>query len=352
MDAIGDSLKCTLDILKNWIGVNASKWEIFKSRLNSYENVYTVQPMVYNGLHERKHPVSRAFYKLWEIVSSDNDIMTFLSDPASKTVAYVAEAPGSFIECIVTVRRIMVPNPVDEHVSITLIPNRRSVPYWKLHHGWMSENNVKLTHGADGSGDIYKPENIQSFVTSCGGERSCDFVTADGGFDFSSDFNKQEEQMLRLLTCEFCIIMRVLKPGGTTIIKIFDAFTKETREVIAFFMSRFEQHYITKPFTSRPANSERYLVCKGYIPSEDATATMQHKVIDMAAPIGAPDSLIAQVIDKNTEMVSLQINYIIRVFDAIRTNRHPDIPDKSGDWYRKFVIENTFNRRFEERKPA
>ena len=60
--------------------------------------------------------------------------------------------------------------------------------------------NVKLISGLDNTGNIYKLENIKHFEEN---KRKGDFITADGGFDFSSDFNDQEKQSLRIIFCEF-----------------------------------------------------------------------------------------------------------------------------------------------------
>ena len=46
--------------------------------------------------------------------------------------------------------------------------------------------------------DIYKTENIIKFGEECG-FNSCHIVTADGGFDFSLDFNKYSKAFSYLL---------------------------------------------------------------------------------------------------------------------------------------------------------
>ena len=41
-----------------------------------------------------------------------------------------------------------------------------------------------------------------------------DLVTADGGFDFSTNFNKQEQSSLRIIFCEIVTALSVQKKGG------------------------------------------------------------------------------------------------------------------------------------------
>ena len=42
------------------------------------------------------------------------------------------------------------------------------------------------------TGDLYKEENLKYIIQKTF-SNSMDIITADGGFDFSADFNKQEQ---------------------------------------------------------------------------------------------------------------------------------------------------------------
>ena len=52
-----------------------------------------------------------------------------------------------------------------------------------------------------------------------------DIITGDGGFDFSVDFNMQEELAQKLIYSQIIIGFAMLKKGGTFICKFFDTFT-------------------------------------------------------------------------------------------------------------------------------
>ena len=54
------------------------------------------------------------------------------------------------------------------------------------------------------------------------------------------------------------------KKGGSCVIKMYDTFTKSSVDMIYFLSSFYNVAYITKPNTSRTANSERYIVCKEF----------------------------------------------------------------------------------------
>ena len=51
-----------------------------------------------------------------------------------------------------------------------------------------------------------------------------DLITADGGFDFSLDFNNQEIIITKLLFAQMTYALLMQKQGGSFILKIFDTF--------------------------------------------------------------------------------------------------------------------------------
>jgi len=91
-----------------------------------------------------------------------------------------------------------------------------------------------------------------------------DLITADGGFDFSINFNEQEGLSVNLILAQIIYAIALQKYNGTFILKVFDLFTDATIDLIYILSTLYEKTYIVKPYTSRSANSERYIVCKYY----------------------------------------------------------------------------------------
>jgi len=87
-------------------------------------------------------------------------------------------------------------------------------------------------------------------------------VTADGGFDFSTDFNNQESMSYRIIFCEIVSALHLQKIGGHFVCKIFDIHTELTVKFLWILSLCYGEVIITKPYTSRPANSEKYIICK------------------------------------------------------------------------------------------
>ena len=91
---------------------------------------------------------------------------------------------------------------------------------------------------------------------------SMDIITGDGGFDFSADFNKQENTAFRLI---FIVIYAlVMKKGGHFVLKIFDIFEVCTIDILYLLNTFYEKVIVMKPYTSRYANSEKYIICKNF----------------------------------------------------------------------------------------
>ena len=103
-----------------------------------------------------------------------------------------------------------------------------------------SDDDIKISYGKDGTGNIYNSENIEAFSKLVGFD-SCDLVTADGGFDFSLDFNKQEQLSYRLIFCEIVTALSVQKKGGNFVCKIFDTFMIPTVKML-FFLGCFYEN--------------------------------------------------------------------------------------------------------------
>ena len=53
--------------------------------------------------------------------------------------------------------------------------------------------------------------------------------------------------------------------GGTFICKFFDLYSKTSIKLIYLLKCLYNEVIIDKPVTSRPANSEKYIICKDFL---------------------------------------------------------------------------------------
>ncbi|CAF2555162.1 unnamed protein product [Rotaria sp. Silwood2] len=118
----------------------------------------------------------------------------------------------------------------------------------------------------DCDGDIFKSENIdalQNYVNKCTMHNGVHIVMADGRFSVEGQENIQEILSKQLYLCQFLTALSILRPGGHFVCKLFDVFTPFSVGLVYLMYRTFNQISIHKPVTSRPANSERYIICKG-----------------------------------------------------------------------------------------
>ena len=126
-----------------------------------------------------------------------------------------------------------------------------------------------LPEGMDDiTGDVTDPDTVislgigvkQRFTNTSGSM----LYTSDAGIDVTEDYAGQEENTSSINYGQIISGLLTLAPGGNFVTKQYTFFTPFSRSLIAIVSAFFEETYITKPATSRPGNSEVYLVGKGF----------------------------------------------------------------------------------------
>jgi len=254
---ISHSLSGYLSDIKHKLEHIENDWDIFKRYTNPYEYIHTIVPFKKKCV-SKYTPLSRSYFKMIEMIN------TFRLHFDSKPIRtfHLAEGPGGFIEAIAKTRNCKH----DIYTGMTIIDknNDPNIPSWKKTEHFLKQNkNVCIETGADKTGNILSIQNFDYCKQKYG--TSMDLITADGGFDFSIDFNKQEVNIAQLLFAQVCYALVMQKHGGTFILKLFDCFMPHTIDILYILSSFYEKVYMIKPYTSRYANSEKYIVCKGFI---------------------------------------------------------------------------------------
>jgi 23S rRNA U2552 (ribose-2'-O)-methylase RlmE/FtsJ len=278
---ISQSLSFYLNDTKCKITGCEEKWDIFKKYTNKYEYIHSHIPN--KKICVSKYiPISRSYFKMIEII---NEFKFGLDTPNKINTFHLAEGPGGFIEAVVNYRKNTIlsqsttkppnfiqsqnSNDKDIYIGMTLLssslnkPNAESPPNWKKIQSFLKNNeNIIIEKGADKTGNILSLNNLISINEKYG--NTMDFITADGGFDFSTDFNNQETSMTQLIYGQIVFALCMQKQGGSFVLKIFDSFMNSTIDLLALLCSMYDNVYISKPHTSRSANSEKYIICKGF----------------------------------------------------------------------------------------
>ena len=257
------AVKCELDGRQD-------QWDRFKKFTNPYEYIHTPVPGFKSSVCRLK-PLSRSFYKMIELAHLFDIVREF--DYPIKTY-HLAEGPGGFAEAMHHLRHKKYPG--DQYHAITLEDDADpAVPGWRKSGSLFGPTGkgVIAERGRDGRGDLLNPANLIHFPESLTG--ACALVTGDGGFDFSVDFNDQENAGALLVLAQAGFAVKAQKPGGTFILKIFDIFTRTTAETLYILSCLYSRMQIVKPNTSRQANSEKYVVCRGFRGDKDGAISKQ-----------------------------------------------------------------------------
>lgn len=249
------SMKLLLNKYKSFIN-QYDNWDQIKKISNNFELINQNGNMSITKIN----PLSRSFYKFIEIIT---DFELIPKDKDSINYSALAEGPGGFIEAFLHLRKKEFFWKNDYIQCMTLSSYSNDIPNWFKAKKTLNSSNINYCYGSDGTGDLYNVDNIIFFREKMGGNNS-DLVSADGGFDYSKDFSKQEELSYRLIFSELTCAYGVNKKGGHFVIKIFDVFMLPTIQIIYLLANFYEEVIIVKPNTSRPANSEKYLVCKKF----------------------------------------------------------------------------------------
>ncbi|KAF9431470.1 FtsJ methyltransferase domain-containing protein 2 [Entomortierella beljakovae] len=135
----------------------------------------------------------------------------------------------------------------------------------RFHKDTVVQETLKIFYGEDGTGNLLKQENIDSFTDAV--ERDTKglgvgLVSADGGVSVDGDEAVQETLLQRLILCQILTMFKILQKGGDFVVKVFDIFTPVTAGLIWILSRNFQKICVVKPLTSRPMNSERYVVCR------------------------------------------------------------------------------------------
>ena len=238
---------------------NNENWDKMKKIGNPYELIYTT----YNKKRKNDSislyiPISRSYFKMWEIFHKFNFFKYFQVENNNFVFSHLAEGPGGFMEATYNYRK-NIKNNVDVYYCITLKPTTEHIPdFNKLKKIYGENNNININYG-----NLYCINDVKNYISNFNINKA-NFVSADGGFDYSSDFNGQEINSCQIIYSECIIALNILKKHGSFVCKVFDLFSITMVQLMYIIYESFEHVHIYKPDTSRPANSEKYIICMNY----------------------------------------------------------------------------------------
>jgi len=331
--------------LKESIGAldREHKWELAKKMVNPYELVYTQNDDRLPPALALKQPLSRSYFKMVEMM----EVLGIFAQPTKLRSAHVAEGPGGFIQALVE-RAGEKGSQVLAATAMTLKPSTTHVPGWRKAAQFLQKNRqVTVHYGADGTGNIYVPANQESFIAACA--PGVNLFTADGGFDFSVNYSQQEFKVFHLLLCSASIGLRVLRQGGSFVLKLFDLESPHTRTLVLLLGRHFTEWTLYKPAMTRTCNSERYFLGRGFrgtmnpiiLEAQEKSAAGLYPVMDTATWTVTESAFLASHVETTTALQLHSIRQAI-VFsqdpELWRRTWHRACIQKSYSWCEAFRI--------------
>lgn len=251
--------------------INYSALEGAKLALDNLEQARQVLNAVdlYKGL---RHTVSKRFggqlvtnawLKMYELLVGHNLIP---KDAKKIRVFCNAELPGAFLAAINHYVRTVCPKAdfdwrASSFVSGDVTTLHDQFGLWKC-------NRDRWLMNAQMNGDVTKECNLQQIQSTLSkvfsDTKGCTLYTSDAGIDLQGDFMGEESKMADINVGQVVWGLSTLAPGGALVVKHFSFANKPSIKLIGWAASFFEEFYISKPRTSRAANSEVYLVGKGF----------------------------------------------------------------------------------------
>ena len=325
---------------------NSKYWDIYKKLTNPYEFISITErerrqlinefPYMNNICSIAEYePLSRSFFKMIEMIYDFTPIIKSAEYMPKLKSVHLAEGPGGFIEAVRHIRRNIGID--DIHYGMTLKDTRKEIPGWSRSLQFLKNNpQVKIITGADETGNLYNTANIDYLVSRCG-ENSAYLITGDGGFDFSVDYNRQEQSAAKLIFAQILAALKCQSIGGVFICKFFDINKLITVEMLYLLQCFYTDIIIHKPNTSRYANSEKYIICRGYKYIINKLYWEQLKIVldiwnkcelnNIFSNI--PSDFINYINNINNEIVSMQIKYINDTINIIEQPPNPDYIKKN-----------------------
>lgn len=323
----------------------------FEHKIANYQESLDESTKLYLNLkNDAPKILSRAFYKLWEILFSFDII-----DVNKKNITYaaLAEGPGSFLQALMYYRdKFSESNSSkDKYFAVSIHSEDKYVQDIATQFiGYHEKRNpgrlqVHQTYDKDiafgsktkDNGDLTDVKTISLFKKDIKKSKKwADIVSADGGFKWI-DENMQEQESYSLLLGEIVAALSVQAKDGCFVLKLFESFTNLTLKMIYIVTSFYSESFIFKPYTSRPSNSEKYLICKGF-KFEQNSKELQNMITqledilkefntelhvnDIFTDFNLPDDYIQLFIKLSTKIANNQQIEINKMIDYINGNNY------------------------------
>lgn len=205
----------------------------------------------YHKIKGDKSHISRGYFKIQSIFTKFNIYNYIYTKYKTLTIDtfHLCEAPGAFLEYTL--------NTFGEQTNwytMTLNSNGdHNIPV--MHHRY---DKSRILNGGV-NGDITNVNN--TLYTDKFYHEKQHIITADGGFNISNNYDKQEHVTQDIIFAQVLMAILLQRDSGVFILKMYDLFTEFSHNILYIISHLWSHVYTFKPPTSRMGNSEKYLIC-------------------------------------------------------------------------------------------
>ena len=249
-------------------------------------------------LEKRTHIMTNSWMKCWEMIHTFHLIPA--DHDSSFTVFCNAEFPGSFLLAINHYMKTQTNVKQYEWYANSIWPSEHAKKMNKEIH----KDSFKLYEkypdhwlmNQQNGGDITTLSMINIIEKKL--KNKVDLYTGD----VSNGSENEEDEQKNVLGQIICGL-KVLKNGGVFVCKLFTFFKEFTMSLLFMLSGMFKEFYITKPMSSRPIQTECYIVGKGY--------TRNDEMIDILVNALVKEKYDLHPIDKEFYIKMLECSYHI-----------------------------------------
>ena len=154
----------------------------------------------------------------------------------------------------------------------------------------------------------------------------------------------------QLILAELLTAIKSQKQNGSLICKIFDSYSLITIQLLYFISCLYKEVYLVKPLTSRPANSEKYIVAISYkgfntFDEEQYYICKLEEILEQWNNIKSKKFIIKSIFENpphiffnrineyNTHSFNLQKEYINKILELI--NKKPTWIELENIFYKQ-----------------
>lgn len=267
MLALNEMLKKTKCDIDAFHGFDPAKEQYYNQVTRLIDPFAFYRKQIKRNVHPPR-TMTNAWLKCWEMIH------VFRLVPTSGHVRLFcnAELPGAFLYALHHFIKSKT-HTTYEWLANSLYPSDGTILGDEFGLVQRYPNHWLMSKEHDGS--VTNPVMIQCIEDRC--KRTIDLYTSDIGIGLEHDtFLKQEELEAPLHLGQILCGLRSLREGGHLVCKTFMFFHPFSISLMYLTSQCFDECYVYKPQTSRAANSEVYLVGKGFRIRPDIISILMH----------------------------------------------------------------------------